>query len=152
MQGAQHGTGFWISRIMPWAEGGARLLSHLGCPNNFFQYPFNSLIMEKSYHLLWFLLRDDFSLDFPFILFATDIFNSKSKTLVMEKLVSSHLGQEGLNIRPKREGDYILLCGKEANSIPLNQMQPLWFQGKAIWPCISWHQHHTTEERKINIS
>ena len=32
MQGARHGTQSWVSRIMPWAEGGAKLLSHLGCP------------------------------------------------------------------------------------------------------------------------
>ena len=32
MQGAQHGTRSWISRIPPWAEGGAKPLSHLGCP------------------------------------------------------------------------------------------------------------------------
>ena len=32
-QGARHGTRFWVSRIRPWAEGGAKLLSHPGCPN-----------------------------------------------------------------------------------------------------------------------
>ena len=32
MQEAQRGTRSWVSRIMPWAEGGAKLLSHLGCP------------------------------------------------------------------------------------------------------------------------
>ena len=32
MQGAQCGTQSRVSRIMPWAEGGAKLLSHLGCP------------------------------------------------------------------------------------------------------------------------
>ena len=31
-QGAQCGTQFWVSRIMPWAEGGAKPLSHTGCP------------------------------------------------------------------------------------------------------------------------
>ena len=33
MQGARRGTGFQVSRIMPWAEGGAKPLSHLGCPH-----------------------------------------------------------------------------------------------------------------------
>ena len=32
MQEAQHGTRSWVSRIIPWAEGGAKLLSHPGCP------------------------------------------------------------------------------------------------------------------------
>ena len=31
-QGAQHGTRSWVSRIMPWAKGGAKLLSHPGIP------------------------------------------------------------------------------------------------------------------------
>ena len=32
MQGAQCGTRSRVSRIMPWAEGGAKSLSHPGCP------------------------------------------------------------------------------------------------------------------------
>ena len=36
MQGARCGTRSQASRIRPWAEGGAKLLSHLGCPTNFF--------------------------------------------------------------------------------------------------------------------
>ena len=32
MQGAQRGTGSQVSRIRPWAEGGAKLLSHPGRP------------------------------------------------------------------------------------------------------------------------
>ena len=32
MQGARHGTLSWVSRIMPWAKGGAKPLSHWGCP------------------------------------------------------------------------------------------------------------------------
>ena len=31
-QGAQRGTQSWVSRIRPWAEGGAKPLSHMGCP------------------------------------------------------------------------------------------------------------------------
>ena len=31
LQGAQHRTGSWVFRIRPWAEGGAKSLSHLGC-------------------------------------------------------------------------------------------------------------------------
>ena len=31
-QGAQHGTRFWVSRITPWAEGGAKPLRPPGCP------------------------------------------------------------------------------------------------------------------------
>ena len=33
MQGARRGTRSWVSRITPWTEGGAKPLSHLGCPN-----------------------------------------------------------------------------------------------------------------------
>ena len=36
MQGARRGTRSWVSRIRPWAEGGAKLLSHPGCPVYFF--------------------------------------------------------------------------------------------------------------------
>ena len=32
IQGAQHGTPSRVSRITPWAEGGAKPLSHQGCP------------------------------------------------------------------------------------------------------------------------
>ena len=32
MQGARPGTRSQVSRIMSWAEGGAKPLSHLGCP------------------------------------------------------------------------------------------------------------------------
>ena len=35
MQGAQPGTQSQISRITPWAEGGTKLLNHLGCPKGF---------------------------------------------------------------------------------------------------------------------
>ena len=33
MQGARHGTLPWVSRITPWAEGGAKPLSHLAAPS-----------------------------------------------------------------------------------------------------------------------
>ena len=32
MQGARRGTRSWVSRIMPWAEGGIKPLSHPGIP------------------------------------------------------------------------------------------------------------------------
>ena len=32
MQGAQHGTRSQDPRIRPWTEGGAKPLSHWGCP------------------------------------------------------------------------------------------------------------------------
>ena len=32
MQGARHGTRSQNSRVTPWAEGGAKPLSHQGCP------------------------------------------------------------------------------------------------------------------------
>ena len=37
MQGARFRTRFQDSRIMPWAEGGAKPLSHLGCPATAFK-------------------------------------------------------------------------------------------------------------------
>ena len=39
MQGAGHVTQPRVSRIWPWAEGGAKLLSHLGCPSDSFPTP-----------------------------------------------------------------------------------------------------------------
>ena len=44
MQGARCGTQSQVSRITPWAEGGAKLLSHPGCP----QLLFTSLWSEKN--------------------------------------------------------------------------------------------------------
>ena len=38
MQGARHGTQSQVSRIRPWAKGGAKPLSHPGCPINKFLY------------------------------------------------------------------------------------------------------------------
>ena len=38
MQGARRGTRSQVSRIMPWAEGGAKPLSHLDCPKHTFSY------------------------------------------------------------------------------------------------------------------
>ena len=32
MQGAHRGTGSRVSRVTPWAEGGAKPLRHRGCP------------------------------------------------------------------------------------------------------------------------
>ena len=34
-QGARCGTLSGVSRIRPWAEGGAKPLSHLGCPKSY---------------------------------------------------------------------------------------------------------------------
>ena len=36
MQGAPRGTRSRVSRIMPWAEGSAKPLSHPGCPDGSF--------------------------------------------------------------------------------------------------------------------
>ena len=38
MQGAQHGTPSWVSRIRPWVEGGAKPLSHWAAPANVLYY------------------------------------------------------------------------------------------------------------------
>ena len=43
MLGAGHGTQSWVSRITPWAKGGSKPLSHLGCPE------FSSVIYETQY-------------------------------------------------------------------------------------------------------
>ena len=45
MQGARHGTRSRVSRITPWAEGGAKPLSHRGCPKVFL------LILQKHCNL-----------------------------------------------------------------------------------------------------
>ena len=39
VQGARRGTRSRVSRITPWAEGGAKPLSHPGCPGVFFKIP-----------------------------------------------------------------------------------------------------------------
>ena len=51
MQGARRGTRSPISRIMPWAEGSAKPLSHPGCPNFLYTYQLiyqcGRIIIEK---------------------------------------------------------------------------------------------------------
>ena len=47
MQGAQCGTPSWVSRITPWAEGGAKPLSHPGCPPIHFFLRFYLFIHER---------------------------------------------------------------------------------------------------------
>ena len=50
MQGAQRVTLYRVSRIMPWAEGGAKPLSHPGCPLSaliFFFFKIYLFIHEK---------------------------------------------------------------------------------------------------------
>ena len=44
LQGAQRGTQSRVSRITPQAEGGAKLLSHQGCPSFFI------LILKNKYN------------------------------------------------------------------------------------------------------
>ena len=39
MQGTRCGTQSWVSRITPWAKGGAKPLSHLGRPEIFLFLP-----------------------------------------------------------------------------------------------------------------
>ena len=46
MQGARRGTQSWDSRIRPWAEGGAKPLSHPGIPV--------SIILNKQNSYLFF--------------------------------------------------------------------------------------------------
>ena len=46
MQGTRCETRSRVPRIMPWAEGGAKLLSHLGCPE--YQICTKRYILEES--------------------------------------------------------------------------------------------------------
>ena len=45
MQGAWRGTWSRVSRITPWAEDGAKPLSHPGCPNIFYLVAFDILVL-----------------------------------------------------------------------------------------------------------
>ena len=45
-QGARHGTQYWVSRIMPWAEASTKPLSHPGCPTLTF-------LMHSSISVVW---------------------------------------------------------------------------------------------------
>ena len=49
MQGPRHVTGSWVSRIMPWAEGGAKPLSHPGCPYFYIFNKFLCIVMLLFY-------------------------------------------------------------------------------------------------------
>ena len=49
MQGARQGTRSWVSRITPWAEGGAKPLSHLGCPTQAFLVMMVEWLHEPSH-------------------------------------------------------------------------------------------------------
>ena len=42
MQGSRHGAQLEVSRIRPWAEGGAKLLNHPGCPEIAFLISFHN--------------------------------------------------------------------------------------------------------------
>ena len=42
MQGARRGTGSQVSRIRPWAEGGAKPPSYPGCPASDFKWSWRS--------------------------------------------------------------------------------------------------------------
>ena len=46
MQGARHGAGSRVSRIRPWAAGGAKPLSHWGCPRVGGQFSIGNLSEE----------------------------------------------------------------------------------------------------------
>ena len=48
MPGAQRGTRSRDSRITPWAEGGAKPLSHPGCPQLFFFFRFYLFEREQA--------------------------------------------------------------------------------------------------------
>ena len=60
MQGAQRGTWSRVSRIRPWAEGGAKPLSHPGCPSIF--------LLENGHHIVIFLRRLHIGLELAVIL------------------------------------------------------------------------------------
>ena len=51
MQGARRGTGSQVSRIRPWAEGGAKPLSHPGCPKLAFLRTFGAQGLNTGYYL-----------------------------------------------------------------------------------------------------
>ena len=67
MQGAQHGTRSQVSRIRPWAEGGAKPLSHPGCPKSTFLNDFCHIGInfskKKIYNIYFFLFFYNISLD-----------------------------------------------------------------------------------------
>ena len=48
MQGAQRGTRSRVSRIIPWAEGGAKPLSHPGCPHQDFLWFCSNLLQQET--------------------------------------------------------------------------------------------------------
>ena len=48
-QGPWCGTWSRVSRIMPWAEGGAKPLNHLGCPTFFFLTFIWHLLVSRQY-------------------------------------------------------------------------------------------------------
>ena len=50
IQGAQCGTWSQVSRIIPWAEGSTKLLSHPGCPKGIIYKRKNKITLEKMPH------------------------------------------------------------------------------------------------------
>ena len=62
MQGAWGGTWYRVSRIKPWAEGDAKLLSHQGCPLILIYILLHVLRrLSKLYHLIFQnFLKDQF--------------------------------------------------------------------------------------------
>ena len=58
MQGARCGTGSQVSRITPWAEGGAKLLNHWGCPRFSNIKPFLYLLFIFEQDVIFNILID----------------------------------------------------------------------------------------------
>ena len=48
MQGARRGTRSQVPRIRPWAEGGAELLSHPGCPDLWFKLLVTAIVIMPA--------------------------------------------------------------------------------------------------------
>ena len=67
MQGARGRTRFWVSRIMPWAKGDAKPLSHLGCPDFFFFFP------SRSTMFIWFGFDNVYSIGCLFCFFPNGV-------------------------------------------------------------------------------
>ena len=67
MQGAWSRTRSWDSRIMPWAAGGAKPLSHQGCPLNILKLMFFSLALVPIRSLLFFYSKHSLHLIPPLL-------------------------------------------------------------------------------------
>ena len=108
MQGTWHGTRSQVSRIMSWAEGSTKLLSHLGCPVSFFKRKISPLILTSKRLYNCMLLCHIYTHTYSYFPFSNIVFS------IFPVSLSNHF-LDYINVRMK----YICICEKKEKNLIL---------------------------------